>query len=70
MYGTLLPIRQAVFEIRGERDVEGNILTNVLKKVRRSLSRHSPHRHIIQTFNKDGYEYSYHATKGWRRNKI
>ncbi len=42
----------------------------VYKKVRKALRKGTPKRRLIKTFQKDGYEYTYHSTRGWRKNKI
>lgn len=42
----------------------------VLKKIRRAGKRGSKSRRIVTSVILHGYEYVYHATKGWRRGKV
>lgn len=52
------------------RDTRTADVIPTLKKVRKSLSKRSRDRRIIQTVVRLGYEFNYHATKGWRKTKV
>lgn len=52
------------------RDTKTADVIPTLKKVRKSLSKRSKDRRIIQTIVCLGYEFSYHATKGWRKTEV
>jgi hypothetical protein len=43
--------------------------TPVFKKVRKALRKGVANRRVIKTIIIGGYEWRYHATRGWRRNK-
>lgn len=62
------------------RDVKTADVIETLKKVRKTTRKKTSHRRIIKTVIKDGvspqdvangvkYEFNYHATKGWRKNR-
>lgn len=41
-----------------------------LKKNRKALRKGERNRRILKTIVISGYEFSYHATRGWRKNKV
>lgn len=51
--------------VRNEFDIKSTRASKAPKI--RSFKRSMPYRHIIRQFVKDGFEYSLHATKGWRK---
>lgn len=64
---TALTVPKAKFEIFYLQGPEGPVTT--LRKLRRSGRKGTKNRRIIKIVTEGGYEWSYHATRGWRKNK-
>lgn len=64
----MLRIPKAVYETHYLQGNDGPI--PVLKKIRKALKKGKPNRRVINVITIGGYVWSYHATRGWRRNKV
>lgn len=64
----MLTIPKATYTIFYLQGNHGPVET--LKKIRKAGRKGTPHRRIIKRVVIGGYEFTYHATRGWRKGKI